>query len=137
MKRLFIYKGFDEKTYQKIAISSGGGQISSDVRYMRMICFRAVGTKKKIYAERIDNIAAIMGYMTSDALRIVGVCVSKEYKGRGLARFLVKRALQYARDNGAKKVVTRTKDGVDFYQRVAGARITGMTGEDFIMEMDV
>lgn len=111
-----IIKGFDEKALYRIAKSTWNKQLLDDVKYMR-IPYRH-GTK--VYAERIDGIAFFAGYHNSDHFRLVGIGVNIELQGKGFGRFMLARAVQYARSQGYMLIKTRTNSGVDFYQKWGG-----------------
>ena len=128
-----IIKGFDEKALYRIAKSTGNKQLLDDVKYMRLPYRHGV----TVYAERIDGIAFFTGYHNSDHFRLVGIGVNKESQGKGFGRFMFTRAVQYARSKGYAMIKTRTNSGVDFYQRWGGGRIVGMTGNDYLMEIDI
>lgn len=128
-----IVKGFDEKELYKIAKTTGNRQLLDDVKYMRLPYRK--GTR--VYAERIDGVAFFAGYHNSDHFRLVGIGVNKERQGKGYGRFMLYRAVEYARKQGYSKIRTRTLNGVDFYQKWGGAKIIGMKDDDFLMEMDI
>lgn len=130
---MVLIRGFDEKALYRIAKESGNEQLKRDVKYMRLI-FRS---GKKCVAERFEDKAFWMGYHNKDHLRLVGIGVRKDLQRNGFGRFMLQRVKLYSKGAGYKKVLTRTFDGVDFYMKWGGARITGMKDDDFLMEMDI
>lgn len=129
-----IVDGFDEKALKEIAKAADNSQLVRDVHYMRVVQYHLA---RKLKAERLGNVAFFIGYHNSDHFRLVGIGVRKEVQGKGYGRFMLQRAIEFARAQGYRKIRTRTLSGVDFYQKWGGARIIGMVGDDFLMEMDI
>lgn len=129
-----IIDGFDEKALKEIAKATGNKQLVKDVAYMRVTQYHQA---RRLKAERLENIAFFIGYHNADHFRLVGIGCRKEQQGKGYGRFMLYRAVEYARKQGYSKIRTRTMNGVDFYQKCGGARIIGMKDDDFLMEMDI
>ena len=129
-----IYRGFQEDIYKEIAIASENKQTVADVSYERFI---QVHSPKKIYAERIDNEAFLIGYRKKDGFRIVGMATRKEAQGKGHGTKLLLRLIRWCMENGIARIETRTLSGKSFYQEKAGARVVGIRDGDYLMEIDV
>ena len=108
-----IVKGFEESRYKKLASRCDNAQLKKDVSYMRVI----IHNGSKIYAETLDDSAFFVGYHNSDHFRLVGIGVDVEKRGKKYGRFMLQRAIEYARQQGYKMIKTRTNSGVDFYQK--------------------
>jgi GNAT superfamily N-acetyltransferase len=130
---LRIIQGFDEKALYLIAKESGSKQLKDDVKYMRLPSRKGI----QVAAERLDDVAFWIGYHNKDHLRLVGIGVKRDQQNKRYGRFMLKRAIEYAKVQGFNKVRTRTLNGVDFYQKWGGAKIVGYKGNDYIMEIDV
>lgn len=129
-----IYKGFDEDIYREIALASGNEQTVADVKYER---FMQVHSPGKIYAERIDNSAFLIGYLKKDSFRIVGMATRKEMRGRGYGTQLLFRCIRYCQKKNIARIETRTLSGKTFYSEKAGAKVTGIRDGDYLMEIEV
>ena len=127
-----IITGFDEECLKEIARASGNKQIVKDVSYLRTIQhFKS----RQLYCERLENFAFFAGYGNSDHFRLVGIGVRSDQQGKGYGKFMLQRAMNHARECGFSFMKTRTLNGVDFYQRFANAKIIGMAGNDFLLEI--
>ena len=133
-KDLTIYKGFREEIYKEIAEASGNKQTVADVSYERFI---QVHSPQKIYAERIDNDAFLIGYTKKDGFRIVGMATRKEAQGKGYGTKLLQRCIRWCMKNGITKIETRTLSGRTFYHEKAGAKVVGMKDGDYLMEIEL
>lgn len=129
-----IYKGFREEVYREIAKASENKQTVADVSYERFIQVHSPG---KIYAERIDNDAFLIGYVKKDGFRIVGMATRKEAQGKGYGTKLLQRCIRYCVKNGITKITTRTKSGRTFYHEKAGAQVVGMKDGDYLMKIEL
>ena len=129
-----IYRGFDERTYEEIAKASENKQVLADVKYERFI---QVHSPKKIYAERIDHDAFLIGYVKKDSFRIVGMATRKEMRGKGYGTLLLFRCIKYCKRNSIARIETRTLSGYSFYREKAGARVVGKKEGDYLMVIDV
>ena len=118
--------------YREIAIASENKQTVEDVSYERFI---QVHSPAKIYAERIDSDAFLIGYRKRDGFRIVGMATRKEAQGRGYGTKLLKRLIRFCLKEGITKIETRTKSGRTFYREKAGAVVVGMKDGDYLMEI--
>ena len=112
-----IIDGFNEKALKEIAKATGNKQLVKDVSYMRVIQYHA---PLRLKAERLENIAFFIGYHATDHFRLVGIGCRKEQQGNGYGRFMLYRAIEYARRQGYKKILTRTMNGVEFYLKWGG-----------------
>lgn len=129
-----IYRGFDERVFREIAKASGNRQTEADVKYERFV---QVHQKNRVYAERIDTDAFLIGYEKSESLRIVGMATRKEKQGLGYGTKLLMRCIKYCMRMNIPLIETRTKAGYTFYREKAGARVVGMKAGDYLMEIDV
>lgn len=129
-----IIPGFEERIYKEIAKATGNKQIVKDVAYIRVVQYR---NARRIYAERLDDVAFFVGYSNSDHFRLVGIGVRQEWGGRHYGKFMLMRAIEYAKRQGFTQIKTRTLSGVDFYQKCGNAKIVGMAGDDYLMVMDI
>lgn len=128
-----IEKGFNEAKFKKIAQKCDNKQLLKDVSYMRVI----IHNGSKIYAETLDDYAFFVGYHNKDHFRLVGIGVGIACRGKGYGRFMLQRAFIYAKAKGYRQVRTRSKSGVDFYQRWGGARIVDVKDDDYLLVMDI
>lgn len=132
MEKVKITRGFREDIFKEIAIASGNKQTVADVSYERFI---QVHSPTKIYAERIEKDAFLIGYTKKDGFRIVGMATRKEATGKGYATKLLRRCIRYCIENGITKIQTRTYSGKTFYEQKAGAKVIGMKDGDYLMEI--
>lgn len=128
---MLIIKGFDEQALKAIAKKADNKQLVKDVSYLRTVNFF---NPEKLYCERLDDVAFFCGSKNSDHFRIIGIGVRADKRGNGYGKFMLYRAIQYAKKYGYKKIRTKTFSGVDFYQKWAGAKIIDWKDGDFILE---
>lgn len=95
-----IIKGYDASALKKIAKNCNNKQIIKDVGYTGLVAYR---NPEKVYCERLDDIAFFTGYHNSDHFRIIGIGVRKDQQGKGYGKFMLYRAINYARNSGHKK----------------------------------
>lgn len=129
-----IHKGFEEKIYEEIAQASGNKQTLADIKYER---FMQVHSPQKIYAERIEDYAFLIGYMKKDSFRIVGMATRKEMRGKGYGTILLFRCIKFCIRRNITKIETRTLSGRTFYRDKAGAKVVGMKDGDYLMEIQL
>ena len=129
-----FHRGFDEKVYMEIAIASENRQTIADVEYERFI---QVHLPRKIYAERIDNDAFLIGYKKKSCFRIVGMATRKEKCGNGYGTLLLFRCIRYCQKSNINRIEIRTSSGRTFYREKAGARVVGVKDGDYLMVIDV
>ena len=129
-----IYRGFREDIYKEIAIASENKQTVEDVSYER---FMQVHSPGKIYAERIDSDAFLIGYTKKNSFRIVGMATRKEAQGKGYGSKLLYRCIRWCIEKGIGKIETRTLSGRSFYHDKAGAKVVGMKDGDYLMEIEL
>lgn len=129
-----FYRGFDEAAYEEIARASENKQTIADVKYERFI---QVHSPQKIYAERIDNDAFLIGYMKKDSFRIVGMATRKERRGMGYGTLLLFRCIKFCKKRKIARIETRTFSGYSFYREKAGAKVVGVKNGDYLMVIDV
>lgn len=129
-----FYRGFNEEIYQEIARASENKQTIADVKYERFI---QVHSPKKVYAERIDNDAFLIGYEKKNCFRIVGMATRKEMCGKGYGTLLLFRCIKFCKNKNIARIETRTLSGRTFYREKAGARVVGKKGGDYLMVIDV
>lgn len=127
-----LYSHYDKEKLLDIAKNSGNKQIVKDVNYASFLVFH--GTK--LYCEWIDEGAFIIGQYQKSAFRIIGLCTKLECRGKGLAKFLLKRAENAAKENGKSIIKTVSLSGVDFYAK-HGFDVKGMKHGDYILEKEL
>lgn len=127
-----LYSYFDKDRLLEIAKAADNKQIVKDVNYASFLQFH--GTK--LYCEWIDDGAFIIGQSQKKAFRIIGLCTRMECRGKGLAKFLLKRAENFAAGAGKNLIRTVSKSGADFYVR-HGYDIKGETHGDYILEKEI
>lgn len=129
-----FYRGFDGKIYEEIAIASENKQTLKDVKYERFI---QVHSPQKIYAERIDNDAFLIGYTKKDSFRIVGMATGKGMQGKGYGTSLLFRCIKFCKKMNIARIETRTLSGYSFYKEKAGAKVVGVKDGDYLMVIEV
>lgn len=127
-----LYSYFDKQKLTEIAKKSGNKQILKDINYVRTLLFN----KSELYCEWIDEGAFIIGVFNKSAFRIVGLCTKIECRGKGLAKFLLRRAEMAAKEKGRDIIRTITLTGVDFYVK-HGFDVKGMKHGDYILEKEI
>lgn len=127
-----LYSYFDKEKLLDIAKASGNKQIVKDVNYASFLVFH----KTALYCEWIDEGAFIIGQYQKSAFRIIGLCTKIECRGKGYAKYLLKRAEIAARNNGKKLIKTISLSGVDFYAK-QGYDVKGIKHGDYILEKDL
>ena len=128
------YNNFDEQIFMDIAKSTGNEQIIDDVGYGIYIKHFF---PERCYFDRLEEDAFLIGYVGTKGFRIVGIATRPEVQGKGYATVLVQRAIKYCQSKGIKKIRTKTLSGKDFYQRTFRAQIVGMSGKEYLLEIDV
>lgn len=127
-----LYSYFDKEKLLKIAKGSGNKQIVKDVNYASFLVYHG----GKLYCEWIDEGAFIIGQHQRSAFRIIGLCTKLECRGKGLAKYLLRRAEDAARENEKKLIKTISLSGVDFYVK-QGYDVKGIKHGDYILEKEL
>lgn len=127
-----LYSYFDKEKLLDIAKASGNKQIIKDVNYASFLAFH--GTE--LYCEWIDEGAFIVGQYQRSAFRIIGLCTKLQCRGKGYAKYLLKRAEVAARNQGKNLIKTVSLSGVDFYAK-QGYDVKGIKHGDYILEKDL
>lgn len=127
-----IHTDFNEKECYKVARLSGVKQTEVDVRYARRVNYY---TPDKLYCLRSETFFLI-GVLSSQSLRIIGIAVAKEHQRKGWGSRLLAKAIQDAKMGGVKIITTRTKSGADFYAK-KGFDVVGMVGDDYKMQLEL
>ena len=129
---MIIRNDWCEDKLKWIAKQSGSKQAVEDVSYAR---FSFYHNPEKMYCEWIEGVAFIFAVKNKSGFRLIGMATSQEYKHKGIASYLLGRAINYAmREGGYSKITTRTYDGAAFYAR-KGFKVVGRKGKDYLMEM--
>ena len=127
-----LYSKFEKDKLLEIAKASGNKQIVKDVNYASFLAFH--GTD--LYCEWIDEGAFLIGQQQKSSFRIIGLCTKLECRGKGFARFLLRRAEEAARSNGKTLIKTISLSGVDFYVK-HGYDVKGIKHGDYILEKEL
>ena len=118
---------------REIAKQSGSRQAVKDVSYASFSYFH---NQSKMYCQWIEGVAFILAVNNKSCFRIIGMATSQEYKHKGIATWLLGRAVVHAMRLGYSKITTRTFDGAVFYAR-KGFSVVGRNGNDYLMEMSL
>lgn len=127
-----LYKYFDKDRLLEIAKAADNKQIVKDVNYASFLAFH--GTQ--LYCEWIDEGAFIIGQFQKKSFRIIGICTKKECRGKGFAKYLLKRAEDAAKEKGFMTIKTVSLSGVDFYAK-RGYDVKGIKHGDYILEKEL
>lgn len=125
---MWITSNFDVGLLTGIAKDSGSKQAVKDVSYASYTTYRS---KAKLYCEHTEN-SFIIGTLCKKYFRIIGMATRSEFKRQGLARMLLDRAVQFARECGYSTIYTRSHDGKDFYCKY-GFKVVGEREGDSLL----
>lgn len=131
---MIIQKDYNEKELKRIARLSGSKQAEKDAHIVGYLGYKE---PQKMYCEYIGGVAFIDGMIGKNLLRIYGIAVAESHKRRGIATYLLQRALLFAKEQGLKKVTTITIAGLSFYLK-NNFRVVGMNSKnEFLMEINI
>lgn len=124
-----LYKTFDKERLTEIARLADNRQIIKDVNYAAFLVFHGA---RNIYCEWFES-AFIIGQYQKKCFRIIGLCTTKEARGRGYAKLLLARAEKAALAGGLQLIRTISLSGADFYAK-HGFDVIGIKHGDYILE---
>lgn len=124
-----LYRTFHKERLTEIAKNADNKQIVKDVNYAAFLAYHGA---KNLYCEWFDS-AFIIGQYQKDCFRIIGLCTTVEVRGKGYAKFLLKRAEEAAKRGGLNLIRTVSLSGADFYVK-HGFDVTGIKHGDYILE---
>nr|DAF21314.1 MAG TPA: acetyltransferase domain containing protein [Caudoviricetes sp.] len=127
-----IASNFDAKLLTSIARDSESKQAVKDVSYASYITYKS---KAKLYCEHTDN-SFIIGTLCKKYFRIIGMATRSSHKHQGLAKKLLNRAIEFAKQCGYSRVYTRSHDGKDFYLKF-GFEVIGDCGGDSLLILKI
>lgn len=97
---MIIRNDWCENKLRWIAKQSGSKQAVEDVSYARFSYFH---NPSKMYCEWIEGVAFILAVKNKSGFRLIGMATHEEHKHKGIASYLLGRAVNYAMRGGVFK----------------------------------
>ena len=93
---MILHNEFNKDSLLEIAKNAGNKQIVKDVHYAAFLSYHKA---KNLYCEWFDG-AFIIGQYQKKHFRIIGLCTRLDCRGKGYAKWLLRRAEKAAKDRG-------------------------------------
>lgn len=131
-----MWKDYDDTIAKQICYGCGSPVSKAAYNYFRTALHYS---REKVWAELLDEKALYFATRAKDHVRLIEIAVREEYKGRGIGKEVLFRLLSRMKAAGLYKLTFRTpivEEAANFWLHV-GARIVGLKGDDYEMEITI
>lgn len=126
----------DMRVLEGICRKCGSKRVRQSAAYLRAAQWQAQG-KGTFIAETIGDFAFYAGTFCKSHFNLVDCAVEQEKHGQGIGTILVSRMKEKCQERNIRMIRLRTaidETAVDFWQK-QGAKIVGLKGDDYVMEI--